>query len=141
MLNIRAINKAEFLLAQDFYTSVGYNYDIQLSDKVIVAEVNTKIIGVARIAIENNYYILRGMQIAKSYQRKKIGNQILAELDKIINNHECYCLPYVWLEEFYAQIRFKKIAEESAPTFLQERLKQNRENGCDLTIMRRDALG
>lgn len=140
MLIFRTISPNEHSYVQSFYDSVGYDRKIQPTDKVIIAETDKNIIATARIAFENEHYVLRGMQVAKVYQRKNIGTQILFNIANVIDNHECYCIPYSWLEKFYEKINFKKIPEELAPYFLQDRIKQYRKKGYDLIIMKREKI-
>jgi len=94
--------------------------------QVIATFADNVIIGVGRISYENNLPVLRGMQVAESYQHQGIGMQLLKILSDIIGTEECYCIPHAWLERFYGKICFKKILETEAPLFLQQRIQKNR---------------
>lgn len=137
MISVRKILKTEHDTAQAFYSSVGYTNNIVDSDQVVVAELERKIIGIGRVSVEHGHYVLRGMQIEKAYQNKKIGTQILSELSNIISQEECYCIPYAWLEEFYEKIKFKQVSENIAPKFLQERICNYKTKGYNVIMMKR----
>jgi hypothetical protein len=50
---------------------------------------------------------------------------------------ECFCLPFTHLTRFYGSAGFAVIADDDAPPFLVERLRQYREEERDVLIMRR----
>lgn len=137
---IEQLSQNNFPQAQDFYQSVGYFSPIQPSDLVIGAYDAQKIIGIVRIAFEENTAVLRGMMIDLNHQRQGIGTHMLQKLEKYIGMRECFCLAHDWLENFYGQIRFFKISEIEAPVFLQKRLVENKKTYPHLIIMRRDPI-
>jgi GNAT superfamily N-acetyltransferase len=130
---------ADFPDVQAFYTSVGYSQAITADCVVISAKAEDKIVGAVRLLQENAVLVLRGMQIAQSYQRRGIGTLMLWELSKFIGSRECFCLPHAWLEGFYGIIGFAKIEDGEAPLHLLERLGEYRKRHSQLIIMRRFA--
>jgi len=129
--------QSDFPKAQVFYSSVKYYSKIQSEDIVFSARDDNEIVGVVRLALENECLVLRGMMIAKSHQRKKIGSLMLGELEKSIGAQDCFCIPHGWLEGFYGQIGFEKVEESLAPLHLQKRINANREDYPHLIMMKR----
>ena len=124
---------------QDFYTSVGYPGAVDSSDIIIIARYETKLIGVVRLAYEENTQVLRGMHVAALYQKQGIGYALLQGLNYHLNDDQpCFCLPHVWLEDFYGSIGFVKTSPESVPRFLQLRLDHYKKTEFpDLIVMKR----
>lgn len=112
---------------QEFYRSRNYNQAINSECTISVARINGEIIGVVRICLESNVLILRGMQIKPEFHRQGIGSKMLAEVKKILEEKECFGIPYKHLEKFYDQIGFKKIEEQKAPDFLRKRIIEYRQ--------------
>jgi UDP-galactopyranose mutase len=79
------------------------------------------------------------MWITKDYQRKWIWTMILNEFSRLTKDEECYCLPYIHLEDFYSKIWFRKINNKHAPLFLQKRLERYKYiEKFSLMIMKKD---
>ena len=89
--------------------------------------------------LRERLYGAAGDMIAPDFQRHGTGTRMLQELERHIGPKDCFCLPHGWLEGFYGQIGFKKIADEHAPLHLQERLKENRKKYPQLIAMQRSA--
>jgi N-acetylglutamate synthase-like GNAT family acetyltransferase len=128
---------ADFTDVQAFYASVGYFQAITADCVVISAKAEDKIVGAVRLSQESGVLVLRGMQIAQSYQRQGIGTRMLWVLSKFIGSQECFCLPHAWLEGFYGIIGFAKIEDAEAPPHLLERLAESRKKHSQLILMRR----
>ena len=126
---------AHITQAQDFYASLGYQIQIQSSDYVVAAFDNDQIIGVVRLSFDEGTITLRGMMIAPAYQRQGIGTMLIKSLEPTIGTKTCWCIPHGWLEGFYGQIGFKKIDEDKAPLFLQERIKEARKKWPHVILM------
>lgn len=129
---------ANFLEAQLFYSSVGY-FDTIVPDCIVIsAREFGQIVGIVRLAWEDNVLVLRGMMVARSHRRRGIGTQMLRELGKhIAARRECFCLPYSWLQDFYGQLGFVAIDDSAAPLHLQERLAANRKKQPLTIVMMR----
>jgi N-acetylglutamate synthase-like GNAT family acetyltransferase len=130
---------ADFPKVQAFYASVGYFGMVTEDCTVISAKCGDDIIGAVRLAPENGVLVLRGMQIAPSYQRKGIGTRMLREVSKFIGSRECFCLPHAWLRSFYGIIGFARIEGDDAPPHLRERLAEYRKKHWRGILMRRAA--
>jgi N-acetylglutamate synthase-like GNAT family acetyltransferase len=122
---------------REAYRAWGYRGSIGPNDKVFVAEGDGELLGIVRLAQEDEIYVLRGMQVSPSSQRQGIGTALLLELMKHLGGAECYCVPYTHLDEFYAQVGFRECSSKSAPRFLVDRLSQYLKNGREVILMRR----
>lgn len=122
--------------AQQFYQNCGYKTPILPSEKVVVAKIDKKIVGVVRICHEEGVKILRGMQVDRNYLRCGIGRALLLKTKDIIKDDPCYCIPHKWLEDFYGIIEFKKIEISQGPEHLQNRLRSHKEKYPHLIMMR-----
>lgn len=116
---------------REFYRSRNYNQNIDSECNVIVAQIDKEIIGVARICNENEVLILRGMQIKPEFQRQGIGTKILDKVKNLLEDKECFSIPYEHLEEFYGQIGFRRIDDKEAPAFLQNRIIEYQQKHSD----------
>lgn len=128
MITLEILSKERYRAVQEFYTSVGYFKPIEDEDKVIGVVYQNRIIGAARISTEEGVFVLRGVQVSINFQRQKLGTQLLNRASTLIGENICWCLPYEWLESFYSQIGFKKVAQEQAPLFLQKRMLEIQEH-------------
>lgn len=135
---IQKIGSDQIAACNDFYKSVKYFHPILKTDIVITATVNSKIIGIVRLACENNLLVLRGMQVSEDFQKKGVGSLLLKELVQHIGSQECYCLPYDWLEKFYEQIGFYKIDDNQLPIILRKRLRKYRFKYPKMFVMKRE---
>jgi GNAT superfamily N-acetyltransferase len=122
-----------------FYSRVGYSGGITLLDKIFVALHDHELIGVVRIAFEEGYPILRGMQILPAYQRKRIGISMLKHLEPYLDSLQqtCYSIPYDHLLPFYGRIGFSVANAEEVPAFLQTRHKDYENRGLKVAPMKR----
>ena len=128
MTTIEIFSKERYKDVQEFYSSIGYLKNIREEDRIIGALSQDRIIGAVRIAMEDDVFVLRGMQIGLNFQRQGIGTRMLNVVNSLIEQNICWCIPYEWLESFYNQIGFKKIQEEHAPLFLQKRIIETRQH-------------
>ena len=80
-IQVKEIKTHEFDNAQKFYFKCGYTQNIQSEDKVVAAYLEKEIVGVSRIALENEVLVLRGMQVDRELLRRGIGILMLRELD------------------------------------------------------------
>lgn len=80
---------------------------------------------------ENNFWVLRTMQVLEDLQRKGLERMILNRFTQLIEElkiSQVFCMPYEHLENFYNLIGFKKIEESDGPNFLRLRAKSYHEN-------------
>jgi N-acetylglutamate synthase-like GNAT family acetyltransferase len=131
---------ADFPKAQAFYASVGYSGIVTTDCMVVSAKCGNNFVGVVRLTPEDGVLVLRGVRIAPSYQRQRIGTRMLWEVSKILGARECFCLPHAWLEGFYGIIGFAKIEDGEAPPHLLERLAESRKKHPQLIVMRRNGM-
>ena len=131
---------ADFPDAQSFYASVGYSGIVTTDCIVVSAKCGDNIVGVVRLATEDGLLVLRGMMIAPSYQRQRIGTCVLREVSKVLGARECFCLAPARLEGFYGIIGFTKIQDDDAPPHLRQRLAEYRKTNSQMIVMRRSGL-
>jgi phosphoglycolate phosphatase len=137
-IEVRKLSSKEFELASRFYKSVGYEQGIQRQDKFFAAFHNNSMVGLVRLASENENWVLRGMQIKPSYQFFGIGSKLVRLLEREIGPQQCFCLPHGWLDKFYGQSGFQKVESlEEVPQFLVDRFLENKKKYPQLILMRR----
>ena len=98
-----------------------------------------KLLGVARLSDENGVLVLRGMYVEAASQRQGVGGRLLEAAERQIGTRECWCVPFAHLKEFYSRIGFAECAPDSVPGFLDERLREYRNSGHRVIIMKRAA--
>ncbi len=121
------------------YEKWGYGGGLKAEDTVWLAEAASELIGVVRIAPEENVLVLRRMRIAEPWQRRGVGSKMLFAVAEWLASRECYCLPYAHLVAFYGQIGFVEISPAAVPSFLARRLTEYRFRALDTTLMARGA--
>lgn len=139
-ISIDKLSREQHQTAQAVYTSLGYAAEIKPTDIVIVAQDNDQIVGLVRLEIDMPVCVLRGMQVLPAYQRQGIGTQLLKKLNEVIAGRETWCIPHGWLTGFYGQIGFTQVPEETAPEFLQERIKLARVKWPQVILMKKDGV-
>ncbi len=60
-----------------FYERWQYRGEVRSDDIVLIAEQDSAIIGVVRLAPEHGMIVLRGMRVEPGFQRKGIGTRLL----------------------------------------------------------------
>lgn len=137
-VEVKKLSEDQFEIARSFYKSVGYTQPIQNHDKFFGAFHAGEMIGLVRLAFENEVWVLRGMQVRPSYQFFGVGTKLIQLLDSDLGNEQCFCLPHGWLDGFYGQIGFKTVNSlASVPDFLTERLAENKKKYPQLILMKR----
>ncbi len=121
------------------YTEWGYGAGVGPDDTSWLAEAADELIGVVRVASENDTLVLRGMQIAERWRRRGIGTRMLKAVAAWLDERKCYCVPYAHLIHFYGQVGFVEIKPEAAPAFLASRLAEYRHRSLNVVLMERPA--
>lgn len=137
---IQIILKEQHKDAQAVYTSLGYMAEIKPTDIVIVAKDEDTIVGLVRLETDMSVCVLRGMQVLPAYQRQGIGTKLLEKLNEVVAGRETWCIPHGWLTEFYGQIGFIQVPEDTAPEFLQERIKLARQKWPQVILMKKESV-
>lgn len=140
-VEIRKLTDDEFFLAQSFYQTVGYKQAVRPENKFFGAVDGGELVGLVRLALEENVWVLRGMQIKPSHQFFGIGTRLIKLLEHEIKSTTSFCLPHGWLEGFYGQIGFRKVeALSGVPAFLAKRIAENQKKYPHLILMKRSKL-
>jgi N-acetylglutamate synthase-like GNAT family acetyltransferase len=146
MVKIKIVRDGYINLVSEHYKNVGYSQIINSEDIVIAAFSNTlknnqfennQVIGAVRLCPDDEYLVLRGMQIKKEYQCQGIGTALLNKCAEIINKQTCYCLPYKHLVNFYQKANFHEFKVDEAPLILKARLENYLTRGLNVTMMKR----
>jgi len=123
-----------------FYRITNYGGSVAPADRVAYMTEEDKIIGVGRLSEEEGVFVLHGMRVLGEHRGRGVGAAILNSLACEGNNRDCYCLPYSYLQQFYATKGFGKIAPSEAPDFLRERVRDYHTRGLDVILMKRKSI-
>lgn len=138
MFVIKTLSYIHKNLVLEHYQKCGYTQGINNDDIILAAFAKSQIIGAVRLCPESSeYFVLRGMQVKKEYQRNGIGRALLSECSEILTTKTCYCLPYKHLIVFYNKANFAEIKTTNAPQELQQRLQNYLNLGLSVTLMKR----
>lgn len=137
MITIRQATQLEFDAVRSFYGKCGYGGGLDESDRVLIAGLETEMIGAVRLCPGDRYFTLRGMQVLPPFQRQKIGTKLLLQCAKQLVNQPCYCIPWAHLRSFYRQAGFQEIESIAAPPELRERFEQYQARGVGVILMGR----
>lgn len=134
-IEVRKLTSTDFDEARRFYESVDYVQKLDPENLYYGSFHKNELIGIVRLAFENGFWVLRGMQVRAAYQFLGIGTRLIKALEADIPAKDCFCLPYKWLEKFYGQIGFRITPYEAAPEFLLKRLAEYQ--SPELILMKR----
>jgi GNAT superfamily N-acetyltransferase len=135
-VEISVAHPTEHAQLDDLYRVWGYHAGIAGADKVYVAQVDGRVVGLVRRTLEGTTTMLRGMQVDPAYQRRGIGKRLLTALVADLDDVECFSIPFAHLTSFYGQAGFV-VAHEPIPAFLVQWLHRYRDEGHDVLVMRR----
>jgi predicted N-acetyltransferase YhbS len=136
-ITFRIVNRSEVRRIEATYIGWGYTGGVTQKDIVYVAERGETLLGIVRRTQECGLTLLRGMYVAPSERRRGLGTELLRVFVGDLLDTECYCVPYVHLQTFYARSGFVTLADTAAPKFLRDRMTGYRHRGLDVCLMRR----
>ena len=136
---IRIAAPADYDRVRAAYAAWGYDGGLSADDTVYVAERGTELTAAVRRTREHGVTMLRGMHVAPTWQRRRIGSRLLRVFVASLRE-ECYCVPYTHLITFYGAVGFGALPDERTPAFLRDRLAQYRGRGLDVLVMHRPTL-
>jgi len=137
MISIEIASVESLQDVANLYSANGYSGPIGDNDTVLIAREESVTVAVVRLCLEQDTTVLRGMMVAPSSRRQKIGFRLLKHCEQVLGAKQSYCLPYTHLEQFYGQIGFRRIDASDLPDFLRERFASYLEKGLDVIAMRR----
>lgn len=122
-MEIKIATEDSFSDVIKFYHAINgeENTVIQATEQVVVACSDHLIIGAVRVCRESGVLVLRTLYVLPQYRGLGTATKILKKVKEIIDNDECYCLPYPHVRSFYGRIGFVEIEYVDLPTFLQKR--------------------
>ena len=134
-IQIRIARADEYSRVLSVYTVLGYRRTIDPADTVWLAENAEGAVGIVRVAAAQGTLVLRGMRIAESARRQRLGTRMLQAIAEWLGDRECYCVPYPHLVDFYGQIGFVVRDLAIAPAFLAERVAEYWRSGQEAILM------
>lgn len=129
---------SHYPLVKAFYKKANYLNQIGRKDEVYVIrdlDKDNQIIAAVRLVKNADYLILRSMVVMPENQRNGIGHFFLQQLRPFLQNRNCWCYPFEWLEGFYAHIGFKTFTPETAPKLIENKYHQYLNQGRKILIM------
>lgn len=105
------------------------------SDRIVLLELRSKIIGAYRLAREEGVLVLRGMRVSQEVQGRGFGRLLLAVLSAI--REPCYCVPHARLQAFYGLVGFTLVPSAQGPAFLRDRVQEYTARGLAVILMLR----
>lgn len=139
MLSITVASAPRRAEVAEFYGIEGPRRSAGPSDRVLIAEIEGRLVGAVRLCEEKEVCVLRTMRVAASHRGQGIGRRLLEGFVRELGSRECYLLGYARLEGFYGRAGFMKIGAVELPPHLQERLRRYLEERPDVVPMRRAA--
>lgn len=136
-VEIAALPHDRYGEASELYAQCGYRHGLADRDYVLAATQQGALIGVARLCREHDTTVLRGMQVLPGFQRRGVGTRLLEACVAALGDSACYCLPWAYLEPFFARFDFRPCAPGAAPQFLLDRHATYHAEGYDVLLMRR----
>ena len=140
MIEIAIARPGDHPALVQLYHAWGYGAGIEPADRVYVAKLGERPIGLVRRTDERGHLLLRGMHVDPGFQRQQVGTRLLRAFVAELPARDCYCLPFSHLTHFYSREDFDRQNEIDAPSFLRERLAKYRAEGNDILLMRRPAV-
>jgi|KBSMisStaDraftv2_1062788.scaffolds.fasta_scaffold119140_2 N-acetylglutamate synthase-like GNAT family acetyltransferase len=98
------------------------------------------LLGCVRYCVESETSMLRTMMADSGHRRRGIGTFLLNEFTRYLEMHhirDVYCLPYAYLDAFYAAAGFKRVPANEVPDFLKERMRTYDASGTLYLCMKR----
>ncbi len=126
-----------YLAVKQFYGLVGYDQGLETTDTVVIATIDDCIVGCCRLCKENNSQVIRGLQVHPHYRGQGIGTGLLKVISEVLGSEECYCLPFIYLENLYGKVGFVRIEEKNAPIWFYERYCHYKKQNLDVIIMKK----
>ncbi len=136
-VSVRIAVPVEYPEVTAFYRTQGYATEPGSDETVFVAEVDGRIVGAVRLAVEQGVRLLRGMFIDDAHQRRGIGSRLLRALVDSLGHEPCYCLSLEHLDSYYNAVGFERCDESRLPAFLQERARTYRARGYPIVCIER----
>jgi len=139
-MNIHSAKASEIGDLVNFYRITDYGGSVAPADQVVYATEEGRIVGAGRLSEEKDVLVLRGMRVLSEHRGTGVGNAILDLLVIKGGSRDCYCIPYRYLKQFYADKGFDKILPSEAPDFLRARFGAYRARGLDVILMRKKPI-
>ena len=137
MLQLLKAKAYEMKKLADFYAVCGYGGTFNDDDTVFYMLQNNGLCAVVRIAVEETYLVLRGMQVLPDLRGQQIGQKLLKYMMSELSQNQlpCYFLPHSHLIRFYGEAGFVIADPKNTPNFLINRKQKYHEQGLSIELM------
>jgi pimeloyl-ACP methyl ester carboxylesterase/N-acetylglutamate synthase-like GNAT family acetyltransferase len=136
-VTLREAGAGERERVRAFYVSCGRSVLLDPGDRLLVAEAEGEIVGAVRLCVEEGAQVLRTMRVRPDVQGRGIGRALLRRFLTMLDDRDCFCLPYAHLGSFYGAIGFARVAPAELPPHLAARLAGYLAERPDVIAMRR----
>ncbi|USD66673.1 GNAT family N-acetyltransferase [Vibrio sp. SCSIO 43136] len=127
-------------VVEEFYLEQGYHSGWSDDERAFICLIDGVVIGSVKVELLNDVTVLRGMYIDSQYQGQGLGLRFLKHIEPVLNKRTAYCMPLNSAANFYKHIGFVEASEAEYPEFLQVRCRKYREQGYEISTMRREML-
>jgi len=112
-IDIRRATLAHLEWVNQQYASVNFKPSSLEDEEVVIAEVDSKHVGMGRIQeVEEDAAEMGGIFVLPEYRHMGIAKRIIAELVKIGKQYSSvYCLPFAHLRDLYAEFGLKELTD------------------------------
>ena len=117
-----------------FFRDQGFRAQAPKSEDIYIAQLEQRIIGALRLQPFQPFWLLRSMCIDQDYQRQGIGLFMLKQLHAELNERQCFCFPFKYLDHFYQTAGFNPITPEQAPKIIADKFNHYRSQGKDILL-------
>jgi N-acetylglutamate synthase-like GNAT family acetyltransferase len=121
-VTLRESAPAEQDRVRAFYRAATHPGLVAPDDRVLIAEAGGEIVAAVRLCLEDGAQVLRTMRVRPDFQRRGIGRLVLRRCVTLLDERDCFCLPYAHLEGFYGEVGFERVPPEALPPHLAARL-------------------
>ncbi|GEA62721.1 GNAT family N-acetyltransferase [Vibrio comitans] len=134
-LIIKDLEPLRLPLLKKLYKSHYPSTKIKAGEKIIVAEENSKIVGVVRYREVDKWQLLTGMLVIPEMRNQGIASQLLRFSQRDILHDKVFCFAYEHLEQLYSAHGFTTIPVEDLPSTLAKLYLRYTQTGKPLIIM------
>ena len=136
-LQLRRLAPGENEEASRFYREAGYPVPIMAHDRVWGVWVDGILAACVALCEEEDVWVLRGPEVHFEYRRHGLGRALIEQVRPELDGHTCYCVAYSFLMPLYAALGFGACPAADEPEFLTRRVRELREAGWDVVVLRR----
>ncbi|CAM3210937.1 GNAT family N-acetyltransferase [Vibrio rarus] len=134
-LTIKELEPIRLPLLKKLYKSHYPATKIKGNEYILVAEVNSQIMGVVRFRPIEKWRLLTGMMVIPEVRHQGIASQLLKFSQTHLLNDNVYCFSYQHLRPLYENHGFKFVEAETLPSTLSKLYSRYIKSGKSLIAM------